>query len=441
MRHYILLFSVIAFQAVAQNPGQQWHSYADPAMAGFSIDQLNEAKQFYDDSTAFGAGLIVHKGNIVTSWGATTQRFLLASVRKSLLHSLIGRAIDEGQLNIESTLAELGIDDITPLTSQEKEARVKHLLSITSGVYLPAAFEDKGWAERKPARGSHAPGTFWYYNNWDFNTLCTIYETASGKKIFGAFENEIAKPLGMEDFRIEDGVYDFIPESRHPAYLFKMSSRDLARFGVLYLNNGQWNKKQVVPESWIDVSTKEDRRASGNGYAYGYLWWTTPVNGMHVFAAHGAGTQVVYVVPGLELVVVLLTNTYVGNSTSDDHAVKLLTKILDAKSLKATMKPNLIPMQWPKQPTAPVVSGEGKPNIFGDYKHPRYGEFTVVREKSGVVLAVRPGRFNLKLIGDNEYFIEDMNLVAKFVEAKDEAQKNTCGMGRGDSGPQLTFYY
>ncbi len=441
MRHYILLFSVLAFQTVAQNPGKQWQSYADPAMVGFSIDRLNEAKQFYDDSTAFGAALIVHKGNIVTSWGATTQRFLLASVRKSLLHALLGRTVGEGKLNIESSLAELGIDDITPLTSQEKQAKVKHLLSITSGVYLPAAFEDRGWQERKPVRGSHAPGTFWYYNNWDFNALCTIYEKASGKKIFDAFENEIAIPLGMEDYRTEDGVYDYIPESRHPAYLFKMSSRDLARFGLLYLNKGQWNETQIVSENWISMSTREDPEASENGYGYGYLWWTTPIHGMRVFAAHGAGTQVVYVVPSLDLVVVLLTNTYVGNSTSDDHAVKLLTKIMNAKSLKATMKPNLIPMQWPKQPTAKVVSGEVKPNIFGEYKHPRYGEFTIVQEKSGVVLAVRPGRFNLKLIGDNEYFIEDMNLRAKFVEAKDEAQKKTCGMGRGDSGPQLTFYY
>ena len=51
--------------------------------------------------------------------------------------------------------------------------------------------------ELRPARFSHAPGTFWYYNNWDFNALGAIYEHAAGDSVFGAFNREIARPIGM----------------------------------------------------------------------------------------------------------------------------------------------------------------------------------------------------------------------------------------------------
>ncbi len=60
----------------------------------------------------------------------------------------------------------------------------------------------------RPARGSRAPGTFWYYNNWDFNALASIYEKAVGKSIFEAFDSQIAGPLEMQDYRVSDGSYE-----------------------------------------------------------------------------------------------------------------------------------------------------------------------------------------------------------------------------------------
>jgi CubicO group peptidase (beta-lactamase class C family) len=74
--------------------------------------------------------------------------------------------------------------------------------------------------EQKPPRGSLAPGTFWYYNNWDFNTLDYIYEKAMGTKIFDAFYREIAQPIGMQDYKPRDGHYVSIADTRFPAYPF-----------------------------------------------------------------------------------------------------------------------------------------------------------------------------------------------------------------------------
>ena len=80
----------------------------------------------------------------------------------------------------------------------------------------------------RPARGSHAPGTFWYYNNWDFNALGSIFEKRTGLKIGDAFYERIAKPIGMQDFQPSDVYYLGGPVSVHSAYQFEISARDLA---------------------------------------------------------------------------------------------------------------------------------------------------------------------------------------------------------------------
>ena len=113
---------------------------------------------------------------------------------------------------------------------------MRDLLESRSGVYHEAAAESEEMSASRPARGSHPPGAFSYYNNWDFNTLGTIFEKLTGVKIFEAFTTEIADPIGMEDFSLEDCGYAYEEaKSRHPACNFRMSARDMARFGLLYL--------------------------------------------------------------------------------------------------------------------------------------------------------------------------------------------------------------
>jgi len=165
-----------------------------------------------------------------------------------LLSALTGIAVNAHQLDLDDTLGTLGIDDVSPMLSDsEKQATVRDLLEAKSGVYHVALYETDRERRVRPPRGSHAPGTFWYYNNWDFNALGSIYEKAVGKSIFEAFEGQIAGPLEMQDYRVSDGRYERGSDSLHAAYLFKMSARDLVRFGLLYLNGGQWKDRQVIP--------------------------------------------------------------------------------------------------------------------------------------------------------------------------------------------------
>jgi CubicO group peptidase (beta-lactamase class C family) len=292
-------------------PGAEW-TYVPPAQAGWSDTGLAEVQDWsrHINSTAV---MVIHHGVVVAEWGDTAKPTPIESVRKSLLSALIGIAVAENKINVDSTLAQLGIDDNPPsLTDVEKQATVRMLLEARSGIYHVALYETKAEVEKRPLRGSHAPGTFWYYNNWDFNALGTIYEHATGTGIYDALDRLIAQPIGMQDYRPQDGRYVTGAASVHRAYTIRMSARDLARFALLYLRGGSWAGRQVVPADWVRDSTRPYSR-SGVGTGYGYLWWTgdsddPPGWGVRLpagsFFARGNGGQYAIVVPSHDLVVV-----------------------------------------------------------------------------------------------------------------------------------------
>ena len=192
---------------------------------------------------------------------------------------LFGIYVERGIIDIDMTMEELRIDDISPqLTAAEKGATVRDLLLSRSGVYHEAGGEAQSMIDARPVRGSHLPGSFFYYNNWDFNALGTIFEQVTGEDVFDACYKVIALPIGMEDFSPDDCTYQYEPlKSRHPSYFFRMSTRDMARFGLLYQRYGTWNGRQIVPEEWIIESTSIYPGSNNSSDPYGYLWRIIPV--------------------------------------------------------------------------------------------------------------------------------------------------------------------
>jgi CubicO group peptidase (beta-lactamase class C family) len=302
---------LLSVSALAQPvPAAEWSRFT-PQAAGWSPDLLGEAHR-YAQEIGTASLLIVQHGQIIDSLGDVSQRLELHSMRKSLLSALIGIAVADRRINLDATLGQLGIDDVPPaLTPEEKQATVADLLASRSGVYHVALYETEGERRSRPPRGSHPRGTFWYYNNWDFNALGTIYERAVGQSVFASFLTRIAQPIGMQDYRVVDGRYVTGPDSSIPAYPFHMSARDLARFGLLYLHGGQWAGRQVVPPDWVADSTRP-RSVTTIGSGYAYLWWTgwdgagVPIMGLPpgAFWADGAEGQFVVVDPADDLVVV-----------------------------------------------------------------------------------------------------------------------------------------
>lgn len=302
------------------------------ASAQWSQESLGEVRGYYSqlDSAAL---VVMHKGEPVISWGEVDEKYNVASIRKSLLNSLYGIGFDKGWIDTERTLEEMGIDDSDPpLSPQEKTARLEDLLRSRSGIVHKSLY-DAGWWDQMPERGTYGPGEYWIYNNWDFNALGTIWEAESGKSIHQAFKEFIAVPIGMQDFEETDVSYVTRRnlaermrgnKSDHQLYLFKMTARDLARFGQLYLNGGEWEGKQILSSQWIDRSMNgipteyESRRFDTS---YGYLWWIdegddrrfkVPNVSGTAQAATGARGHYIYIAPECDLVVAHTAPTPLG---------------------------------------------------------------------------------------------------------------------------------
>lgn len=145
---------------------------------------------------------------------------------------------------------------------------------------------------------------------------------ATGSSIFESFEKVIARPIGMQDFTSHDGMFIGDGSSRYRAYVFSMSVRDLARFGLLFLNKGRWNGTPVIPTHWVTDSTKAYSETDRRNRGYGYLWWFLDAGawGKDAILASGYGGQLIAILPEKRLVVaqvVELDQSQKGIRTTD----------------------------------------------------------------------------------------------------------------------------
>lgn len=338
---YLLLlgFIVLFYQPVFAEsvfPEDKWVQVESAESVGWSTEKFKRLSDFAEANGTLGL-MIIQDGKVVYSYGKIEERTYMASVRKSLISGLIGIYVEEGKINMESTLESLDIDDSAPsLTPQEKQARVIDLLKARSGIYHEPAAETEKMNAARPPRGSHAPGTYWYYNNWDFDTLGVIFENQTKLSIGKAFFERIAKPIGMQQFSSSDVDYNKSSKSIHPAYRFKMSTQDLARYGLLYLNNGTWRGKQIIPQQWIVDSTTSYSTISP-GFGYGYMWWLPsnfiygqPINGT-AWWAQGLSGQHLIIIPSMNLVIAHLAPYDVTRVHTGLMSKNLLHLIFDAR--------------------------------------------------------------------------------------------------------------
>ena len=327
----IVLFCALSYLILA---GMKGSSEADAASIPIDTKRLSAAEtrrlgwdpERLDQVFAYSASLstdtlmIVTAGRTVAAYGDTAQRYHVHSIRKAFLSALIGQHAGPGsrQIDLDVTLDELGIDDMPgPLTLLQKQASVRHLLMSMSGVNHAAAAEAGLTAEKNRRLGSeeNRPGTVWAYNNWDYNILTTIFETTTKSPIAKAFQSGIAEAAGMQDFTPADVSYAAAPDlSQHRAAMFRMSARDLARFGEIYLSRGVLSGEKILPATWIDRIAADAVETGNHGLrkAHGYLWWLPePDSGLpsNTFWAWGFGQQALFVIPRWNTVIVHQSDT------------------------------------------------------------------------------------------------------------------------------------
>ena len=326
---------------MSELPSKNWEKIENPQEYGYSLEKLSEAEKYCREINS-AAFMVVVDGKVLFEYGETARKFSCHSIRKSFLSALYGIYVKKGVINLNSTLGELGIDDGEPsLTEIEKQAEVSDLLKSRSGIYHVSNFQTPTSKSKIPERGSHKPGSFWYYNNWDFNVLGTIFNKLTGVDIFQAYKQEIADPLQMEDFTLEDCHYHEADEkSTHLAYVFRVTARDMARFGLLYLNKGKWKDKQIIPQSWVEESSKVYSHDE-KGVGYGYMWWVASDGkllpgielGEGTIIAEGFRGHYILIIPEKNMVIVHRFNTYdlKEGEVTDEQFSKLIQIIFNSK--------------------------------------------------------------------------------------------------------------
>jgi CubicO group peptidase (beta-lactamase class C family) len=238
----------------------------------------------------------------------------IASMQKSVVSVLVGIAVDQGLLALDtpaSTYLDAGWTNAT--CDEESAITVRHLLSMTSGL--------------SPALEGQAPaGTLWLYNTRAYSRLVDVLEAVTGDGIGELTKRWLTDPIGMGDtaWRRRPWVTPGMDANSIGLYT---TARDLVRFGELMLAGGVWQGRRVVSEGWVEAAVTPSQSLNP---AYGLLWWlnarpsrTGPEASGHaalapaapgdMFAAQGALGRKVYVVPSLALVVVRL-----GDAPDDD---------------------------------------------------------------------------------------------------------------------------
>ncbi len=269
--------------------------------------------------------LIVYKGEIIHERYAPgvdmTTKTRTWSTAKSIAVTLIGILADEGKMDLDKPLGfEWLPQERSPETDPRADITLRHVLNMSSGLYT---VDSRGmeyatgsglayWAGASSVNGAlnrgliRKPGTFWDYENYDTILAVLAMKKALGDpKAYMEFPRKaLLDKIGMRNTLLSaDRFGDFILSSQ-----VYTNARDLARFGMLYLQNGQWNGEQIISEEWIEFVRTPAPATAERGNFYGGQWWLVPDDRKDVpgdaYSTAGNRGQYVIVVPTHDLVIV-----------------------------------------------------------------------------------------------------------------------------------------
>jgi len=343
----ILLFLVTSINTYGQNkslyfPDSVWLANDSVEEIGYDSQKLSEISKYVIDRLNTTGLMVVVNGKTLFEYGDIEELSYIASCRKSLLSMMFGKYVKNGTIDLDLTLEELDVNDVNGLLPIERQATIRELITARSGIYHPRS-NDGDDTKYAPERGSVKPGTYFLYNNWDFNAAGGIFEKLTNKDIYETFKHDVAIPIQMQDFKIEKQQKSGdSTKSNYLAYHFWISTRDMARIGLLMLNNGNWDGVQVIPDEWVKLSTSTITPTSQFNpafkrewkLAYGYLWWIWNDDNKifeGAYYASGAYGQYLLIIPKLNMVISHKTKYAYKRRTEFPLFRELVYKIIDSK--------------------------------------------------------------------------------------------------------------
>jgi len=276
--------------------------------------------------------LIMHKGKLVyeryaDDWDRDTPHYM-ASVTKSVVSALVGIAIGEGKIGGVGDKVVDYFPEAKKLPGwQESKAdmTIEHLLTMTSGILAESDEEWDGFfAEDQKDSALYgfllpqktAPGAKYAYDNIAPSILLGIVERATGQKLLKYAQKKLFKPLGMTSVGW-DTAADGLPFG---GFGISMPPRDMLRFGYLYLNNGRWEDKQIIPADYVAVTPPRSKARE----AYGYMFWNyKPLPFDKSYKASGAYGQEIVMLPEWDIVIARTADANWLDRTWNDFQGKL----------------------------------------------------------------------------------------------------------------------
>jgi CubicO group peptidase (beta-lactamase class C family) len=241
----------------------------------------------------------------------------LQSVTKSVSSALIGIAIGRGEIGGVNVplLSLLEGYDVSAMDARLGDATLEDLLTMRTGIEWHE--QDRpldetnttlqlersaDWVKFTLSQPMDAePGTKWVYNSGGSHLMSAVIRGATGRTIDAYAREHLFEPLGIREFywKLEPAG---LPDTEGGLYL---EALDLAKFGQLYLDDGVWNGRRLLPEGWATASTaRHVDSVNAQAWGYGYQWWRLDRNGAEIWAGLGFGGQLLLVLPAHRIVAV-----------------------------------------------------------------------------------------------------------------------------------------
>ena len=283
-----------------------------PEAQGASSAGLDAFVTALDEIGDVHSVMVLKGGSVITeSWWApyaAETPHMMFSLSKSFTSTAVGLAIHEGRLSLDDRVIDLLAED-TPAEPGENLAAmtVRHLLTMTTGhaadTVTGVRAEESGWARVLLAMPvDHVPGTHFVYNTGATYLLSAIVQKVTGERLIDYLEPRLFAPLG-----IVDAAWEQSPDGINTGgYGLRVLTEDIAKFGQLYLQHGEWEGVQLVPAEWVAEATSALVPNSGESInwqsGYGYQFWQ---NRDGSYRGDGAFGQFCVVLDDLDAVVVM----------------------------------------------------------------------------------------------------------------------------------------
>lgn len=277
----------------------------------------NFYKEIGNHTDIYGA-LVIKDDNIIGEYYKEGYNqdsiFTLQSCSKSVTSSLIGIAIDKGYIrDVNVPISEYFPEILESNNQNLKEITIWHLLTHTSGLNMNDTNNwnewriSENWIDYILSRGSKSkPGTRFDYSTGNSHLLSVILQKATGMTAYDFGKKYLFEPLGMESVKCELDPQGYSDGGNG----FSMNVYDMAKFGRLFLNKGEWEGKQIISQNWIEESTKVQFDRKAGSANYGYQWWVRTFGSQKydAYFAQGHWGQFIFVIPEINLMVVFTSH-------------------------------------------------------------------------------------------------------------------------------------